>query len=224
MDALATLQQLDQECSSWARQHAHSCNLLASLINITRQRDQTLTQWQQQQQQQDQTRQLGQHLSQPIKRTTLLASSSLQLLIHKQTLEIEAVIQQLYETIEVFKKVVRAMTTLEKQVETAIQRIDLSKLVKTVSSSPTLLDTAEISPLEALDWVSRVRYMYAQELSLRQSQIHPSVTSLNRFESLVDLQRTWGLQKQIDFGLEQEIEERIKTYQRVRELSSRTSG
>jgi hypothetical protein len=215
MDALATLQQLEQEFSSWARQHAHSCNLLASLINITRQRDQTLTQWQQQQQQ-DQTRQ-------PTQRTTLLASSSLQLLIHKQTLEIEAVIQQLYETIEVFKKVVRAMTTLEKQVETAIQRIDLSKLLKTVSS-PTLLDTAEISPLEALDWVSRVRYMYAQELSLKQSQIHPSMTSLNRFESLVDLQRTWGLQKQIDFGLEQEIEERIKTYQRVRELSSRTSG
>ncbi|KAF9996263.1 hypothetical protein BGZ79_009992 [Entomortierella chlamydospora] len=187
---------------------------------------------------------------------SLLSSSTLQLLIHKQTLEIESVINQLYDTIQVFKKVLQAMAALERQVEAAIQRMDTSKLLNTVnfsaapssstsslsgqnlipadaaagrsSNSPsiqlftaTLMDTAEISPLEVLDWVSRIRTMYAHELNVKQAQIHPSMTSLDRYDSLVDLQRNWGLQKRIDFALEQEIVERIKTYRRVRELASR---
>jgi len=212
MDTLATLQLLDQECASWARQHTHSCNLLASLINITRQREQTLSQWQQHQPTHGRKGVHG-------KDKALLASSSLQLLIHKQTLEIESVIRQLYETVQVFKRVVQAMVTLEKQVEAAIHRTDSSEPNSVIN--PTLLDVAEISPLEILEWVSSVRSMYSQELTLKLAQIHPTMTSLDRFESLVDLQKTWGLQKRIDFGLEQEIVERIKTYQRVRELSSR---
>ncbi|KAI1317365.1 hypothetical protein EDD11_008545 [Mortierella claussenii] len=248
MDTIGPLQQLDQECTTWANQHAHSCNLLASLANIMKQREQTLTQWSSQQQQQEQ--QSRGTLSKR-SHTPLLASSSLQLLIHKQTLEIESVVRQLYETIEVFKKVLQALVELERQVEVALQRIDTVQLLDTISyssalsscgrisspavsttsasniptksyaSAPALMDTAEISPLEVLDWVSRIRAMYAHELSVKQSQIHPSTTALDRFDHLVDLQRDWGLQKRIDFGLEQEIVERIKTYRRVREYSSR---
>ncbi|KAF9399148.1 hypothetical protein BGX21_006735 [Mortierella sp. AD011] len=244
MDSIATLQQLDQECNTWANQHAHSCNLLASLVNITRQREQTLIQWQQQQLSPSQN--IGMSSSNS-KGKSLLSPSTLQLLIHKQTLEIESVINQLYDTIQVFKKVLQAMAALERQVEAAIQRMDTSKLLNTVnfsaapasstsslseqnlipadtaagrpSNSPsiqpstaTLMDTAEISPLDVLDWVSRIRAMYAHELNVKQTQIHPSMTSLDR---------SWGLQKRIDFALEQEIIERIKTYRRVRELASR---
>ncbi|KAF9128571.1 hypothetical protein BGW39_004958 [Mortierella sp. 14UC] len=57
--------------------------------------------------------------------------------------------------------------------------------------------------------------MYAQELSLKEAQIHPGMVALERFESLQELQRSWGLQRRIDFGLEQEIVERIKAYKRV---------
>ncbi|KAG9066508.1 hypothetical protein KI688_001736 [Linnemannia hyalina] len=191
----------------------------------------------------------------------LLASRSLQLLVHKQTLEIESVLNQLYDTLDTFKKTVQAMVALERQIESTIQRIDTSKLLETIhlpsssssslslssspqtsqqssstaaaitppkgstrakfSSGPSLLETAEISPLEVLDWVSRIRAMYGQELSLKESQIHPGMVALERFESLQDLQRSWGLQRRIDFGLEQEIVERIKAYKRVREFSSR---
>ncbi|KAI8602587.1 hypothetical protein EDD21DRAFT_371460 [Dissophora ornata] len=264
MDTIAILQQLDQECTSWANQHAHSCNLLASLINITRQREQTLVQWQQQEQQQQLKRHSSAHNNNKSK--ALLASSTLQLLIHQQTLEAESVIRQLYDTIQAFRKALQGMITLERQVEAAIRRMDISKLLDTTShlttsnpstssithtapagliqsslspssppflsssasavspkfaSEPTLIDTAEISPLEVLDWVSRIRAMYAEELNVKQAQIHPSMTAQDRFETLVDLQRNWGLQKRIDFGLEQEIVERVKTYRRVREFSSR---
>ncbi|KAF8932428.1 hypothetical protein BGZ58_007057 [Dissophora ornata] len=206
MDTIAILQQLDQECTSWANQHAHSCNLLASLINITRQREQTLVQWQEQQQQ------LKRHSSahNNNKSKALLASSTLQLLIHQQTLEAESVIRQLYDTIQAFRKALQGMITLEP-----------SAVSPKFASEPTLIDTAEISPLEVLDWVSRIRAMYAEELNVKQAQIHPSMTAQDRFETLVDLQRNWGLQKRIDFGLEQEIVERVKTYRRVREFSSR---
>lgn len=251
MDAIAILQQLDQECNTWANQHAHSCNLLASLLNITRQREQTLVQLQQQQQQEQHSHS---NTQQPISslvsitpsstiKPTLVAVKSLQQLIHKQTLEIESVIQQLYDTVAVFQRVVQAMVQLERQVETAIERIEPSKLLATIhasppssspslsssstpkksyASEPSLVETAEIAPLDVLDWVARIRSMYAQELNLKQAQIHPGMTALERFESLADLQRSWGLQKQIDFGLEQEIVERIKAYRRVREFSSRT--
>ncbi|KAG0026585.1 hypothetical protein BGZ81_006245 [Podila clonocystis] len=255
MDAIAILQQLDQECTTWANQHAHSCNLLASLLNITRQREQTLVQLQQQQQRQQQHSHSNTHQSTtsalvPITRSSttkpdLVAVKSLQQLIHKQTLEIESVIQQLYDTISVFQRVVLAMVQLERQVESAIERIEPSKLLTTIHSSnpssstsstssspsrfkksyasePSLVETAEIAPLDVLDWVARIRAMYAQELNLKQTQIHPGMTALERFESLADLQRSWGLQKRIDFGLEQEIVERIKAYRRVREFSSRT--
>ncbi|KAF9946189.1 hypothetical protein BGZ72_000553 [Mortierella alpina] len=256
MDTIAALQQLDQECISWANHHAHSCNLIASLLNITRQREQTLHQWQQQQQS-------GRSINstQGKSSSTLLPSASLQLLVHKQTLEVESVIGQLYDTINVFKKVVQGLVSLERQVEAAIQRMDISTLLDTastraqrpslseslvepqqpststsipsrpLSTTPTssdpysnflLIDTAEISPLEVLDWVGRIRAMYAQELNLKQSQIHPAMTALDRFETLADLQKNWGLQTRIDFGLEQEIVERIKAYRRVREFASRT--
>ncbi|KAF9089547.1 hypothetical protein BGX29_011996 [Mortierella sp. GBA35] len=254
MDTIAPLLQLDQQCSTWANHHSHSCNLIASLLNITRQREQTLAQLDQQQ-----------HVistnnnSNSSNNGLLLASRSLQLLIHKQTLEIESVLKQLYDTLDTFKKTVQAMAALERQVESAIQRIDTSKLLETIhlpppgssndsrqiqspspssstsspsttkggartmfSSGPSLLEIAEISPLEVLDWVSRVRSMYGQELSLKETQIHPGMVALDRFESLQELQRTWGLQRRIDFGLEQEIIERIKAYKRVREFSSRT--
>ncbi|KAG0359928.1 hypothetical protein BGZ54_009766 [Gamsiella multidivaricata] len=242
MDTIAALQQLDQECTSWANQHAHSCNLLASLINITRQREQTLAQWQQHQQ--HQTQLTGQPYSRHDSgnKKPLLASTSLQLLVYKQTTEIESIVYQLYDIIQLFKKALQGMTTLERQMEAAIHSMDTSKLLNTLNSSPSitsrtdskssipmsellsdssLLDTAEISPLEALDWISRIRAMYTQELNVKQAQIHPSMTSLDRFETLVDLQRNWGLQKRIDFSLEQEIVERIKAYRRVREFSSR---
>ncbi|KAG0296449.1 hypothetical protein BGZ98_000948, partial [Dissophora globulifera] len=241
MDTIATLQQLDQECTSWANHHAHSCNLLASLINITRQREQTLAQWQLQQQQQQQQQSRQPSVTTSSSHPTLLASSSLQLLIHKQTLEIESAISQLYDTLQAFRKALQAMVTLERQTEAAIQRMDTSKLLAAISnrsptssseaspsktssgfaSEPALLDTAEISPLEVLDWVFRIRAMYAEELNVKQAQIHPSATSLDRFDTLIDLQKNWGLQNRIDFGLEQEIVERIKTYRRVREFSSR---
>ncbi|KAF9335969.1 hypothetical protein BG006_010113 [Podila minutissima] len=172
----------------------------------------------------------------------LVAIKSLQQLVHKQTLEIESVIQQLYDTISVFQRVVQVMVQLERQVESAIERIEPSKLLATIHSSPpssssssspsslkksyafepSLVETAEIAPLDVLDWVGRIRAMYAQELYLKQAQIHPGMTALERFESLADLQHSWGLQKRIDFGLEQEIVERIKAYRRVREFSSRT--
>ncbi|KAF9428192.1 hypothetical protein BGZ94_003124 [Podila epigama] len=173
---------------------------------------------------------------------SLAASRTLSLLIHKQSLEIENVLQQLYETISVFQSVVRAMLQLERQVEATIERIEPSKLLASIhnvpkaapfmnaatstrisyASEPSMIETAEIGPLEVLDWVTRVRMMYAQELDLKRSQIHPGMTALDRFESLAELQRSWGLQKRIDFGLEQEIVERIKAYRRVREFSSRT--
>ncbi|KAF9304406.1 hypothetical protein BGZ74_001637 [Mortierella antarctica] len=252
MDATAILQQLDQECTTWANQHAHSCNLLASLLNITRQREQTLVQLQQQQQRQQQHSQANTNRSTnsslvPITPSSttkpdLVAVKSLQQLVHKQTLEIESVIQQLYDTISVFQRVVQAMVQLERQVESVIERIEPSTLLATIHSSPpssssssspsplkksyafepSLVETAEIAPLDVLDWVGRIRAMYAQELNLKQAQIHPGMTALERFESLADLQRSWGLQKRIDFGLEQEIVERIKAYRRVREFSSRT--
>lgn len=250
MDAIAILQQLDQECTTWANQHAQSCNLLASLLNITRQREQTLVQLQQQQQRQQQHSHSNTYRSTtsalvPITPSSttkpdLVAVKSLQQLIHKQTLEIESVIQQLYDSITVFQRVVQAMVHLERQVESAIERIEPSKLLATIHSShssssssptslkksyasePSLIETAEIAPLDVLDWVARIRAMYAQELNLKQAQIHPGMTALERFESLADLQRSWGLQKRIDFGLEQEIVERIKAYRRVREFSSRT--
>ncbi|KAF9193494.1 hypothetical protein BGZ50_007424 [Haplosporangium sp. Z 11] len=266
MDSIATLQQLDQECTTWANQHAHSCNLLASLLNITRQREQTLAQFQKQQEEEHHQRKPSVGNSN-YNAKSLLASNSLRLLIHKQTLEIEAVINQLYDTINVFKKVVQTMNTLERQVEVAIQRMDTAKVLGSISQrsilsssssvampsasapiasaststrisisqssslttnaskvayTPSLLDIAEISPLEILDWVSRVRSMYAQELSLKQLQIHPGMTALDRFDSLADLQKQWGLQKRIDFGLEQEIVERMKAYRRVREYATRT--
>ncbi|KAF9567092.1 hypothetical protein EC968_003498 [Mortierella alpina] len=249
MDPIAALQQLDQECIAWANHHAHSCNLIASLLNITRQREQTLHQWQQQQQAEKSCSSTHRQTS-----TTLLPSASLQLLVHKQSLEVESVIAQLYDTINVFKNVVQGLVTLERQVETALQQMDISTLLDTThtqarqqpslseslaesqpassrtsipakplsttaaSSDPDpsfrLVDTAEISPLEVLDWVGRVRAMYAQELNLKQAQIHPAMTALDRFETLADLQKTWGLQTKIDFGLEQEIVERIKAYRR----------
>ncbi|GJJ72582.1 hypothetical protein EMPS_04940 [Entomortierella parvispora] len=236
MDPIATLQQLDDECTAWSNQHAHSCNLLASLLNITRQREQTLAQWQTQTTKQERASSASSSSSV----SSLLAPSSLQLLIHKQSLEIESVLQQLYETIQVFQRVVQAMITLERQTEASIQRIAVPTLSRTssASSSPalptperppqpvaysSLIDTAEISPLEVLDWVARIRAMYAQELYVKQSQIHPSMTGLDRFETLAELQRNWGLQKRLDFGLEQEIVERIKVYRRVREFSTRTA-
>ncbi|KAF9214476.1 hypothetical protein BGZ59_003617 [Podila verticillata] len=176
----------------------------------------------------------------------LVAVKSLLQLIHKQTLEIESVVQQLYDTVAVFQRVVQAMVQLERQVEAAIERIEPSKLLATIHASPpssssslspsstpkksyafepSLVETAEIAPLDVLDWVARIRAMYTQELNLKQAQIHPGMTALERFESLADLQRSWGLQKQIDFGLEQEIVERIKAYRRVRSLSiGATSG
>lgn len=64
--------------------------------------------------------------------------------------------------------------------------------------------------------------MYGHELSLKESQIHPGMMALERFESLQELQRSWGLQRWIDFGLENEIMERVKAYKRVRTFSSRT--
>ncbi|KAG0341176.1 hypothetical protein BG000_010007 [Podila horticola] len=247
MDAIAILQQLDQECTTWANQHAQSCNLLASLLNITRQREQTLVQLQQQQQRQQQHSHSNTYRSTtsalvPITPSSttkpdLVAVKSLQQLIHKQTLEIESVIQQLYDSITVFQRVVQAMVHLERQVESAIERIEPSKLLATIHSShssssssptslkksyasePSLIETAEIAPLDVLDWVARIRAMYAQELNLKHAQIHPGMTALERFESLADLQRSWGLQKRIDFGLEQEIVERIKAYRRVRDPS-----
>ncbi|KAG0258041.1 hypothetical protein BG011_003578 [Mortierella polycephala] len=248
MDSIATLQQLDQECTTWANQHAHSCNLLASLLNITRQREQTLAQFQKQQEEQHHQRKLSAGNSN-YNAKSLLASNSLQLLIHKQTLEIESVINQLYDTINVFERVVKAMNKLEQQVEVALQRMDTSKIlgskcqrsilsspssaarmpqsptvtaIPKVTNTPSLLDIAEISPLEVLDWVSRIRSMYAQELSLKQLQIHPGMTALDRFDSLADLQKQWGLQRRIDFGLEQDIIERMKAYRRVREYATRT--
>jgi len=248
MDPIATLQQLDDECITWSNQHAHSCNLLASLLNITRQREQTLAQWQAQTTKQERASSVSSSSSSSA--SSLLAPSSLQLLIHKQSLEIEAVLQQLYETIQVFQRVVLAMITLERQIEASIQRIDLSQLSSRSTSAPTssrasstpsspspskteshqqpiafssLIDTADIPPLQVLDWVARIRAMYAQELYVKQSQIHPSMTGLDRFETLAELQRNWGLQKRLDFGLEQEIVERIKVYRRVREFSTRTA-
>ncbi|KAF9273505.1 hypothetical protein BGZ68_001434 [Mortierella alpina] len=269
MDTIAALQQLDQECISWANHHAHSCNLIASLLNITRQREQTLHQWQQQQQQQKQKSVSSVSSTQSTSNSTLLPSTSLQLLVHKQSLEVESVIGQLYDTLNVFKNVVQGLVALERQVEATIQRMDISTLLNTTNTTGTtstitaqqhpsiaespvepqqaplstsipskplsttaassdpyssfrLIDTAEISPLEVLDWVGRIRAMYAQELNLKQSQIHPAMTALDRFETLADLQKNWGLQTKIDFGLEQEIVERIKAYRRVREFASRT--
>ncbi|KAG0279342.1 hypothetical protein BGZ95_001530 [Linnemannia exigua] len=257
MDTIAPLLQLDQQCSTWASHHAHSCNLIASLLNITRQREQTL----QQLEQQTTTSSISASTTTIFggsSKAPLLASRSLQLLIHKQTLEIESVLKQLYDTLDTFKKTVQAMVVLERQVESAIQRIDTSKLLETIrlppssvaslssqpsqqqplspstvrageartttkfSHGPSLLETAEISPLDVLDWVSRIRSMYGQELSLKETQIHPGMIALERFESLQELQRSWGLQRRIDFGLEQEILERIKAYKRVREFSSRS--
>ncbi|KAF9948714.1 hypothetical protein BGZ70_002084 [Mortierella alpina] len=256
MDTISALQQLDQECTAWANHHAHSCNLIASLLNITRQREQTLHQWQQQQQAEKSLTSTHSRSS-----STLLPATSLQLLVHKQSLEVESVIGQLYDTINVFKKVVQGLVALERQVETTLQRMEISTLLDTThmraqhppigessmepqsasssasvpakslsttaaSSDPysdfRLINTAEISPLEVLDWVGRIRAMYAQELNLKQSQIHPAMTALDRFETLADLQKNWGLQTRIDFGLEQEIVERIKAYRRVREFASRT--
>ncbi|KAF9983185.1 hypothetical protein BGZ75_005338 [Mortierella antarctica] len=250
MDTIAALQQLDQECIAWANHHAHSCNLIASLLNITRQREQTLHQWQ-----------LQQQPERALSSSTLLPSTSLQLLVHKQSLEVESVIGQLYDTL-IFKTVVQGLVALERQVETTLQRMDIGTLLDTahsraqhssipdslaepqhdstcasIPSKPLsttaaasdpysnfrLTDTAEISPLEVLDWVGRIRAMYAQELNLKQSQIHPAMTALDRFETLADLQKNWGLQTRIDFGLEQEIVERIKAYRRVREFASRTN-
>src|ERR1700744_3735550 len=109
MDAIAILQQLDQECNTWANQHAHSCNLLASLINITRQREQTLVQLQQQQQQEQQhsvsntqpASSLVPITPSSTSKPALVAVKSLLQLIHKQTLEIESVVQQLYDTVAV---------------------------------------------------------------------------------------------------------------------------
>ncbi|KAF8940784.1 hypothetical protein BGZ47_007606 [Haplosporangium gracile] len=261
MDTIAPLLQLDQQCSTWANHHSHSCNLIASLLNITRQREQTLTQLEQQSTSSSSstTTTTPTVLSTGTSKAPLLASRSLQLLVHKQTLEIESVLKQLYDTLDTFKKTVQVMVALERQVESSIQRIDTSKLLETIhlsssssssfspspqtpqnssstataalkgsaktkkfSSGPSLLETAEISPLEVLDWVSRIRAMYGQELSLKESQIHPRMVALERFESLQELQRSWGLQRRIDFGLEQEIVERIKAYKRVREFSSRS--
>ncbi|KAF9919182.1 hypothetical protein BX616_000035 [Lobosporangium transversale] len=241
MDVIPLLLQLDKECTVWAQQHAHSCNLFASLVNINRQREQTFIQWQtQQKQKQKQKQHIICSVSSSSKEKAFLASPSLQLLIHKQTLEIEAVITQLYEAIQAFRNVVQAMIKLEQQMEAAVQTMDTEKLLSSVNyidsaimsttavtsnnryaSMPSLMDTVEISPLETLDWVSRVRAMYAQELSVKQSQIHPSMTFPDQSGDLIDLQRDWGLQERIDFGLEQEIMERIKTYRRVREFSSR---
>ncbi|KAK5815543.1 hypothetical protein F5H01DRAFT_346029 [Linnemannia elongata] len=264
MDTIAPLLQLDQQCSTWANHHSHSCNLIASLLNITRQREQTLAQLDQQSTPSSISSSSLSSASTGTSKAPLLASRSLQLLIHKQTLEIESVLNQLYDALNTFKKTVQAMAALERQIEVTIQRIDTSKLLENIhlpfasssplslspspqtsqplsstasaaataspkgitrakfSSGPSQLETAEISPLEVLDWVSRVRAMYGQELSLKESQIHPGMVSLERFESLQELQRSWGLQRRIDFGLEQEIVERIKAYKRVREFSSRT--
>jgi hypothetical protein len=257
MDTISPLLQLDQQCSTWANHHTHSCNLIASLLNITRQREQTLAQLELQSTSSSSSSSSS-FASTTTSKAPLLSSRSLQLLIHKQTLEIESVLKQLYDTLDIFKKTVQAMVALERQVESTIQRIDTTKLLETIhlpsssssssllsspqspqqypskatykggpaattkfSSGPSLLDTAEISPLEVLDWVSRIRAMYGQELSLKESQIHPGMMALERFESLQELQRSWGLQRRIDFGLEQEIVERIKAYKRVREFSSR---
>ncbi|KAK3830071.1 MAG: hypothetical protein JOS17DRAFT_746889 [Linnemannia elongata] len=265
MDTIAPLLQLDQQCSTWANHHSHSCHLIASLLNITRQREQTLTQLDQQSTPSSSSSSSLPLASTRTSKVPLLASRSLQLLVHKQTLEIESVFNQLYDALDTFKKTVQAMVALERQIESTILRIDTSKLLETIhlptssssslslsaqlqkisqqpsstatfaatasprgltrakfSSGPSLFETAEISPLEVLDWVSRVRAMYSQELSLKESQIHPGMVALERFESLQELQRSWGLQRRIDFGLEQEIVERIKAYKRVREFSSRT--
>ncbi|KAF9580139.1 hypothetical protein BGW38_003334 [Lunasporangiospora selenospora] len=228
MDALATLQQLDDECTTWSNHHAHSCNLLASLLNIARQRNQTLIQLQLQ----------SKKSSSPVSTTTatathgspapkaLLASSTLQALIHKQTLEIESVITQLLDSIQTFERVVLAMTTLERQVEAALQKVDPSTFLSArEDASSRLLDTAEISPLDLLDWVSRTRAMYARELLLKRTQVNPMTltTALDHFDTLAKLQKSWGLQYHIDFGLEQEMVERIKTYRRVREFSTTRS-
>ncbi|KAG0231182.1 hypothetical protein BGW42_000414 [Actinomortierella wolfii] len=81
-----------------------------------------------------------------------------------------------------------------------------------------------ITPLQALEWTHQVRDMYHAEYQVKRAQLSQDSLSqaLGRYESLEQLYRNWNLQRRIDFGLEQEIKERLDTFKRIHDYANLT--
>ncbi|KAG0229104.1 hypothetical protein BGW41_003184 [Actinomortierella wolfii] len=223
MEPLATaaasiLHQLDDQCRTWSNYHASSCTLLASLLNITRQQEYT-------------QKQLTDHSSHPSslhnKNALPFGPQTLELLIHKQSLEVESVIQQLLSFLKTMQQIVDQMTSLEQQAEALVRRWQtkkdepLEKSSSAQSEKDALCATAMITPLQALEWTHQVRDMYHAEYQVKRAQLSQDSLSqaLGRYESLEQLYRNWNLQRRIDFGLEQEIKERLDTFKRIHDYA-----
>ncbi|KAF9970659.1 hypothetical protein BGZ73_006615 [Actinomortierella ambigua] len=220
--AVAILRQLDDQSTTWSNHHAASCTLLASLLNILRQREYTQSQL---------TNTTITTTSHASKHALPFGPRSLELLVHKQSLEMESVVEQLLATLKALQQVLDRMTSLEQQAEALVRRQTSTKTTTTTSTTDStsekdaLYATARITPLQALEWTHRIRDMYHAEYHIKRAQLTQDALSqaMERYESLEQLYRQWSLQRHLDFGLEQEIKERLDTAKRIQDYANLTS-
>ncbi|KAF9162504.1 hypothetical protein DFQ26_003467 [Actinomortierella ambigua] len=93
------------------------------------------------------------------------------------------------------------------------------------SAKEALCATAAITPIQTLEWTHRIRDMYHAEYQIKRAQLTQDALAqaMERYESLEQLYRQWSLQRRIEFGLEQEIKERLDTAKRIQDYANLTA-